>query len=572
VGRTAGEIIANLTVDPRTTLLAAVLTNTHPSDPQARAAELNAALAAGDADLDVLAQASTALYNAQLDNGIDVAFSSGSESDGSADGGGDGDGGGSGDGGGTGGDAGDGGAFSPLPGAACDFALTLDGPVLRNATLADLLANGILGRPDLQAIIPQVNAAFVGQQAVVVAAFSRLFPTGLGRPISTAADAHGSYFLSTPPGVPGFVRCRPADAAHLVLARFVPARQPGQQLLGQDVTPATTVAALVVAQTLQDGRDPVAVQNAFLAAVAPLQIILPNHPQGNGLFATVQILPGTTLTDPQVALLAFAATTIFDAMRLQQATLPPTITFTEALGDYFQDATFAPQLAPLQSAVDMALDQGQPVLGLGRNDISQATTVILPPPPTITTVTVAPGSVNILLGQTQQFTARVQGTGSFSPAVTWQVNRVAGGNATVGTISTTGLYIAPSTVPRAMPVIVTAVSSVNASKSGTASVIVVPVSAVSASNTLALNRLAQKDIIGARDIFKSITDIVGLDSQASQQEADTARFFYALTRVAALGFPVISYRVHAPSPRLLPQEEKSRTFSKTQSASNLLEP
>src|SRR5207249_2811303 len=84
-------------------------------DLQARAAALTAALAAGDADLTVLAQASTALYNAQLDNGIDVAFSSGSESEGgSGDGGGAGSGEGAGDGGGTGGDAGDGGAFSPL--------------------------------------------------------------------------------------------------------------------------------------------------------------------------------------------------------------------------------------------------------------------------------------------------------------------------------------------------------------------------------------------------------------------------------------------------------------------------
>jgi hypothetical protein len=259
VGRTAGETIANLTVDPRTTLLAAVLTNTHPSDLQARAAELAAALAAGDADLNVLAQASTALYNAQLANGIDIAFSSGSESDG----------GGSGDGGGTGGDAGDGGSFSPLPGAACDFALTMDAPALRNATLADLLANGTLGRPDLQAIALQVNAALAEQQATVVAAFGRLLPTGLGKRISTTADATGSYFLRTPADVSGFVRCSPAEATNLALARFVPARQPGEQSLGQKVKPATTVAAMVVTDALQAGLDPVAIQDAFLADIAP---------------------------------------------------------------------------------------------------------------------------------------------------------------------------------------------------------------------------------------------------------------------------------------------------------------
>ena len=379
VGRAAGETIANLTVSPTTTLVAAVLTYTSPPDPQARAAELLALLGASDPDLSLLAQASTVLYTAQLASGIDVAFSSGSDSDGGSGDGGSGSGGDSGDGGGTGGDAGDGGAFSPLPGAVCDFALAMDAPVLRNAVLADLLANGTVGRLDLQAIAPQVNAALAGQQAAIAAAFSRLFPTGLGRPISTTADATGSYFLRTPPGVPGFVRCHPTEAANFILSRFVPARKTGEQLLGQDVTPITTVAALVVTQALHARRDPVAVQNAFLAAVAPLQIILPDHPNGNSMFATVQLLPGSTLANLEAALLAFAATTIFDTMRLQRATLSPTVTFVDALQDYFQDATFAPQFASLQFAVDTALDQGQPVIGLDHNNIPQANDAIIKP-------------------------------------------------------------------------------------------------------------------------------------------------------------------------------------------------
>src|SRR2546428_8902466 len=121
---------------------------------------------------------------------------------GAGEGGGTGGGGGTGDGGGTAGDAGDGGAFSPLPRAVCDFALTMDGPVLRKATLADLLANGAVVRPDLQAIASQVNAALAGRQTALAVAFSRLFSNGLGQPITTRADANGSYFLSTPPGVP----------------------------------------------------------------------------------------------------------------------------------------------------------------------------------------------------------------------------------------------------------------------------------------------------------------------------------------------------------------------------------
>jgi hypothetical protein len=290
VGRTVGETIANLTVSPTTTLVASVLTNTSPSDPQARAAELNALLGASDPDLTLLAQAATILYAAQLTSEIDVSFSSGSD-DGGPDGAGEaGDGGGHGDAGGTAGDAGDGGAFSPLPDAVCDFALTTDGPVLRNVTLADLLANGAVVRPDLQAIASQVNAGLAGQPATIVAAFRRLFPNGLGRPIATTADADGNYFLSTPPGVSGFVQCAPAEAPNLVLALFVPARQTGERLKVPTVTPATTVAATVVTSALQAGLDPLPIQGVFLADIAPLQIFLPNHPKGNGMFATVELL------------------------------------------------------------------------------------------------------------------------------------------------------------------------------------------------------------------------------------------------------------------------------------------
>jgi hypothetical protein len=55
------------------------------------------------------------------------------------------------------------------------------------------------------------------------------------------------------------------------------------------------------------------------------------------------------------------------------------------------------------------------------------------------TVTISPPKAAVTAAtQTQQFTA--------SPtAVTWSVDGVAGGNVTVGTISTTGLYTPPAT-------------------------------------------------------------------------------------------------------------------------------
>src|SRR3974377_360138 len=61
------------------------------------------------------------------------------------------------------------------------------------------------------------------------------------------------------------------------------------------------------------------------------------------------------------------------------------------------------------------------------------------------TVTVAPQSPTAVVSQTVAFQATV--TGTTNTAVIWEVNGVAGGNSTVGTISTLGTYTAPATVP-----------------------------------------------------------------------------------------------------------------------------
>jgi len=95
-----------------------------------------------------------------------------------------------------------------------------------------------------------------------------------------------------------------------------------------------------------------------------------------------------------------------------------------------------------------------------------------PPPGSITSVTVTPTNVNVLLGQTQQFTASVQGTGSFSNSVTWSVNDVTGGNSTVGMIDPTGRYTAPLNPPNPNTVTIKATSIAAPARSGSATVIV----------------------------------------------------------------------------------------------------
>ena len=87
-------------------------------------------------------------------------------------------------------------------------------------------------------------------------------------------------------------------------------------------------------------------------------------------------------------------------------------------------------------------------------------------------VSVSPTSATVAPGATQQFQATVSGASDTS--VTWQVNGVAGGNTSAGTISTAGLYTAPASVTEVTTVTVTAVANADNTKSASASVTVNP--------------------------------------------------------------------------------------------------
>jgi len=80
-------------------------------------------------------------------------------------------------------------------------------------------------------------------------------------------------------------------------------------------------------------------------------------------------------------------------------------------------------------------------------------------------VTVFPSATSVVIGQTVPFNATV--TGTTNSTVNWEVAGVAGGNSTVGTITTGGLYTAPAAVPNPSTVVVTAVSQADTTKMGT---------------------------------------------------------------------------------------------------------
>jgi hypothetical protein len=85
--------------------------------------------------------------------------------------------------------------------------------------------------------------------------------------------------------------------------------------------------------------------------------------------------------------------------------------------------------------------------------------------PTGIKVSVFPSATSVVLGQTVPFSATV--TGTTDTAVNWEVAGVQGGNATVGTINTAGLYTAPNVLPNPTTVVVTAVSQADTTKTGT---------------------------------------------------------------------------------------------------------
>ena len=93
-------------------------------------------------------------------------------------------------------------------------------------------------------------------------------------------------------------------------------------------------------------------------------------------------------------------------------------------------------------------------------------------------VSVGPTTASLSASQTQQFTATV--TGDANTAVTWSLNP------NVGSVSSTGLYTAPSSIASSQSITVTATSVADNTKSASATVTLTPVSVTLAPATSSL--------------------------------------------------------------------------------------
>jgi hypothetical protein len=83
-------------------------------------------------------------------------------------------------------------------------------------------------------------------------------------------------------------------------------------------------------------------------------------------------------------------------------------------------------------------------------------------------ISISPTSATVKVRGTRQFSATVQNSSNTS--VIWKVNNIVGGNSAVGTITTSGLYRAPNSVPNPATVTVSATAAADSSKTASAAV------------------------------------------------------------------------------------------------------
>jgi uncharacterized protein (TIGR03437 family) len=193
--------------------------------------------------------------------------------------------------------------------------------------------------------------------------------------------------------------------------------------------------------------DAVAVAPAgFFGSAAPSRPALPG--ESIQVYAT-----GLGPTTPAVAAgqIVAAPAAISDLSQLR-VTVGGTVAQVQYAG------LVGPGLYQLNLMVPQEQDGDQPIVAT-ISGVSTQLPVYLPirnSVPGSLSVTVAPNNRTVPCGATLAFTAKVNDTGNQN--VTWLVNGVPGGNATVGTISAAGVYTAPAMLPPSTSVVVTAIS------------------------------------------------------------------------------------------------------------------
>jgi hypothetical protein len=119
-------------------------------------------------------------------------------------------------------------------------------------------------------------------------------------------------------------------------------------------------------------------------------------------------------------------------------------------------------------------------------------------------VSISPTTGSVQAGASLQFTATV--VTPTATTITWSVNHILGGNATLGTVSATGLYTAPASVPSPSTVTVEAISSAETNPTGAA---IVTITAPAVNATVSVAPLDSSTPVGTKVQFAATVTGVG---------------------------------------------------------------
>ena len=227
---------------------------------------------------------------------------------------------------------------------------------------------------------------------------------------------------------------------------------------GRYTAPTQQSSPSQVTITATSSADPSVAESLIVALVAP-----PSGPGGNGGGSTVTLaLSGaTTVTLGNTAQYTAIVTGNKDTAVVWSVNGvtggDTTVGKISTKGLYA-----APANQPQSSKITIT------ATSMADSSVSQDLVVTLAPQsqPSIT-VTLS-GQTSVTLATTAQYTAVV--TGSADTSVTWSVDGLVGGDDSVGTISSTGLYTAPATAPATPKVTITATSVADSSVSQTMTV------------------------------------------------------------------------------------------------------
>lgn len=369
--------------------------------------------------------------------------------------------------------------YAPLSPSTVNW--SINGVVGGNSTYGTITPAGVYTAP---AVPPTANV-------ITVAATSTAYPNISGSAKLTITYPQPYIWSSYPSKVA-------AGAVSLTLngAGFIPSST--ASINNQPMTVAYFSSTKIVVS----GNIP-----ASMAGTALLRVSqpAPGAVTSDPLNLTVTLSSVTVAVSPSSASVGLNATQTFSAT--VGGTANTMVTWSATVGTISAAGVYtAPSTLPNPAVATVkATSVADPL-------VSGTATITLTQP--VTSVTVTPATASVQTGTTRQFTASV--INAANQTVTWTVNNVAGGNSTVGTISTAGLYTAPANIPNPAKVTVKATSVAVPAASATAAVTIT--AAVPAVN-LSTARFLEQAAFGPSVADTQAVNTLGINGWLAQQLA-----------------------------------------------------